>query len=61
MVYWIIFLCIFCITIFSCIGSIILIIKDYYGFKKILKQAEEINDLFEKVIKETIETYKMMR
>ena len=61
MVYWIIFLCIFCMAVFACIGSIILIIKDCYDFKKILKQAEEVNDLLEKVIKETIETYKMMR
>lgn len=38
-----------------------MIIKDYYDFKKILKQAEEVNELLEKVIKETIETHKMMR
>lgn len=61
MVYWIIFLCIFCVVVFACISSIILIIKDYYDFKKILKQVEEVNDLLEKAIKETIEIYKMMR
>lgn len=40
---------------------VLMIIKDYYDFKKILKQAEEVNDLIERTIKETIEIYKMMR
>ena len=38
-----------------------MIIKDYYDFKKILKQTEEVNDLIERTIKEIIETHKMMR
>ena len=40
---------------------VLMIIKDYYDFKKILKQAEEVNVLLEKVIKETVEIQKMMR
>ena len=48
----------FCIIAFVFLG---LIIKDYYDFKKILKQAEEANVLLEKVTKETVEILKMTR
>lgn len=51
----------FWMVIFFCIVEFIflwLIIKDYYDFKKILKQAEEATDLLEKVIKETVEIQK---
>ena len=48
----------FCIVAFVFLG---LIIKDYYDFKKILKQAEEANVLLEKVTKETVEILKMTR
>lgn len=54
----------FWVVIFFCIVAfvfLVLIIKDYYDFKKILKQAEEVNVLLEKVIKETVEIHKMMR
>ena len=54
----------FWVVIFFCIVALAffgLIIKDYYDFKKILKKAEEVNALLEKVIKETVEIHKMMR
>ena len=54
----------FLVVIFFCIVAFVflgLIMKDYYDFKKVLKQAEAVSVLLEKITKETVEILKMAR